>query len=42
MDYERIKTLLRRADTPFACLSHVWVDAGYRGEGKDWVEKTLG
>jgi hypothetical protein len=25
-------------------LSHLWLDAGYRGEnkGKDWVEKALG
>ena len=44
MDYEGIKTLLHRADTQFPRLSHLWVDAGYRGEdkGKDWVEKTLG
>jgi hypothetical protein len=44
MDYEGIKTLMRRADTHFPRLSHLWVDAGYRGEdkGKDWVEKTLG
>ena len=44
MDHEGIKTLLRRADTQFPCLKHLWLDAGYRGEdkGKDWVEKTLG
>jgi transposase len=44
MDYEGIKTLLRQADTHFPRLSHLWVDAGYRGEdkGKDWVENTLG
>jgi putative transposase len=44
MDYEGIKTLLRQADRQFPRLSHLWVDAGYRGEdkGKDWVEKTLG
>jgi putative transposase len=44
MDYEGIKTLLRRADTQFPHLSHLWLDGGYRGEdkGKDWVEKTLG
>jgi putative transposase len=23
-------------------LSHLWVDAGYRGRGKEWVEKELG
>jgi putative transposase len=44
MDYEGIKTLLRRANARFPRLSHLWLDAGYRGEdkGADWVEKTLG
>jgi putative transposase len=44
MDWDGIKTLLRRADVEFPCLSHLWLDAGYRGEdkGKDWVEKALG
>jgi putative transposase len=48
MDYEGIKTLLRTllrgADQAFPRLSHLWLDAGYRGEdkGADWVEKTLG
>jgi putative transposase len=44
MDYEGIKTLLRDADEAFPRLSHVWLDAGYRGEdkGADWVQKALG
>jgi putative transposase len=44
MDYEGIKTLLEGADRAFPRLSHLWVDAGYRGEdkGADWVQKTLG
>ena len=44
MDYEGIKTLLRQAEKAFPRLSHLWLDAGYRGEdkGKDWVQKTLG
>jgi transposase len=44
MDYEGIKTLLHRAEERFPRLRHLWVDAGYRGEGKgaDWVKKTLG
>ena len=43
MDHEGIKTLLRKADEQYPRLSHLWLDAGYRGEdkGKDWVEKTL-
>ena len=44
MDYEGIKTLLGRANERFPRLSHLWLDAGYRGEdkGADWVEKALG
>jgi putative transposase len=44
MDWDGIKTLLRRADEYFPRLKHLWVHAGYRGEdkGKDWVQKTLG
>jgi transposase len=44
MDYEGIKTLLRRANETFPRLTHVWLDAGYRGEdkGAHWVKKTLG
>jgi putative transposase len=34
MDYEGIKTLLRDADEAFPRLSHVWLDAGHRGEDK--------
>ena len=43
MDYEGIKSLLRRAHERFPRLSHLWLDAGHRGEdnGADWVEKTL-
>ena len=43
-NHKGTKTLLRKADENFPRLSHLWLDAGYRGEdkGKDWVEKTLG
>jgi hypothetical protein len=44
MDYEGIKTLLHRARERSPPLSHLWLEAGYRGEDKAkvWVEKTLG
>jgi hypothetical protein len=44
MDYEGIKTLLWRANEQVPRLRNLWLDAGYRGEGKgaDWVEETLG
>jgi putative transposase len=43
MDYEGIKSLLRKAEERFPRLRHLWLDAGYRGEdkGADWVRKTL-
>jgi Transposase DDE domain len=35
MDWDGIKELLRRADTHFPRLKHLWVDAGgYRGEDR--------
>jgi putative transposase len=39
MDHEGIKTLLRKADEQFPRLSYLWLNAGYRGEGKgkDWA-----
>jgi putative transposase len=44
LDQVGIKALLRDADQAFPRLSHLWLDAGYRGEdkGADWVRKTLG
>jgi putative transposase len=43
MDYEGIKSLVRKADERFPRLLNLWLEAGYRGEGKgaDWVQKTL-
>jgi hypothetical protein len=43
-DQVGIKTPLRQADERFPRLSHLWLDAGYRGvdKGDDWAEKTLG
>ena len=44
VDQEGIKPLLDGAKEPFPRLSHLWLDAGYRGEdkGRGWVEKVLG
>src|SRR3712207_506455 len=44
LDQGGIKALLRRAGGQLPRLSHLWLDAGYRGEdkGADWVRKTLG
>jgi putative transposase len=41
---EGIKPLLEEIRELFPRLSHLWLDAGYRGEekGRGWVEKVLG
>ena len=43
-DREGIKLLLDLAPERLPRLSHLWMDAGYTGEGKgaDWVERVLG
>lgn len=43
-DRDGIKRLLERAKELFPRMKHLWLDAGYNGEGKgkDWVEKILG
>jgi putative transposase len=43
-DREGIKILLDLAPEHLLRLSHLWMDAGYTGEGKGaaWVERTLG
>jgi hypothetical protein len=34
--------LLQSALTEISRLKHLWLDAGYEGRGKRWVEETLG
>jgi putative transposase len=41
-DQDGIKLLLESSGDRLQRLSHLWVDAGYRGRGKEWVEKKLG
>jgi putative transposase len=41
-DQDGIKLLLKGIRDRLPRLSHLWVDAGYQGRGKDWVEKVLG
>jgi putative transposase len=44
IDQEGIKPLLEGARRLFPRLSHLWLDAGYKGEdkGRGWVKKVLG
>ena len=42
IDREGIEPLLESARKLFPRLSHLWLDAGYRGEDRGWVEKVLG
>jgi putative transposase len=41
-DQDGIGLLLERARDRFPRLSHLWVDAGYRGRGKEWAQRALG
>jgi putative transposase len=41
-DQDGIRLLLEPAREHLARLSHLWVDAGYQGRGKEWVEEVLG
>jgi putative transposase len=41
-DADGIRLLLERVRGRLACLSHLWVDAGYQGRGRRWAEEVLG
>ncbi len=41
-DQDGIRLLLGPVRDRLACLSHLWVDAGYRGRGRRWAEEILG
>jgi putative transposase len=41
-DEDGTKLLLEHARDLLPRLSHLWVDAGYRGRGRRWVEEVLG
>jgi putative transposase len=41
-DQDGIKLLLKGVRDHLPRLSHLWVDAGYQGRGKEWTEKVLG
>jgi putative transposase len=41
-DQDGIKLVLETTRDLLPGLSHLWVDAGYQGRGKEWVEKELG
>jgi putative transposase len=42
MDRDGARVVLTDQNRCFPHLSHLWVDAGYRGRCKDWIETTLG
>jgi hypothetical protein len=41
-DEDGIRLLLESARKRLERLSHLWVDAGYQGRGRRWVEEVLG
>jgi putative transposase len=40
-DQDGLRLLLDPARTAVSGLKHLWLDAGYEGKGKGWVEKVL-
>jgi hypothetical protein len=40
-DQDGIRRLLEPARSRLPRLSYLWVDAGYRGRGKEWAEQAL-
>jgi putative transposase len=41
-DRDGIKPLLEHAKDRFPRLSHLWLDGGYKGKSKEWIERALG
>jgi putative transposase len=41
-DQDGLRLLLESARTAVSGLKHLWLDAGYEGRGKRWVEEILG
>jgi putative transposase len=41
-DQDVLRLLLESARSHLPHLSHLWLDAGYQGRGKDWAENVLG
>jgi putative transposase len=41
-DRAAVPLLLAKANTSFPHLQHLWVDQGYTGAGKTWIEEQLG
>jgi len=41
-DADGIRLLLKSARVGLSRLSHLWVDAGYKGRGKRWAEEAMG
>ena len=41
-DQDGLRLLLESARSRISYLKHLWLDAGYEGRGKRWVEEALG
>jgi putative transposase len=41
-DQDGLRLLLESARSGLSRLSHLWLDAGYEGRGKQWAEQTMG
>ena len=41
-DQDGLRLLLQSARTELSHLKHLWLDAGYEGRGRRWIEEVLG
>ncbi len=41
-DRDGLRLLLEGVRTEVSSLKHLWLDAGYEGRGKRWIEEVLG
>jgi putative transposase len=42
MDRDGVEPLLQCTEDRFPRLKHLWLDAGYKGKAKEWIEGALG
>ena len=40
MDRDGLEPLLRCTEDRFPRLKHLWLDAGYKGKAKEWIERV--
>src|SRR5215204_5173751 len=41
MDRDGVEPLLQCTETRFPRLKHLWLDAGYKGKAKGWIDEAM-